>query len=98
MRQPWSPEGVGLSQPPLDAAGREKARRLGIALGPRRPCLVVASPLRRATETAQPGGRRAGLPVTTDQRLIDRDYGPWTGTDKESVAARWHSVDDAPGV
>ena len=88
----------GLANPPLDEAGREQARRLGIALGPRSPCLVVASPLRRATETAQPVADRAGLPVTTDQRLIDRDYGPWTGTDKESVAARWGSVDDAPGV
>jgi broad specificity phosphatase PhoE len=88
----------GLADPPLDEAGREQARWLGIALGPRSPSLVVASPLRRATETAQPVADQAGLPVTTDQRLIDRDYGPWTGTDKESVAARWGSVDDAPGV
>ena len=60
--------------------------------------LVVASPLRRAIETAQPVADRAGLLVTTDQRLIDRDYGPWTGASEESVTARWGSVDDAPGV
>lgn len=88
----------GLADPPLDEAGREQARRLGTALGPRGPSLVVASPLRRAIQTAQPVADRAGLPVTTDQRLIDRDYGPWTGASKESVAARWGSVDDAPGV
>ena len=88
----------GLADPSLDEAGREQARRLGTALGPRSPSLVVASPLRRAIETAQPVADRAGLPVTTDQRLVDRDYGPWTGASKESVAARWGSVDDAPGV
>jgi broad specificity phosphatase PhoE len=88
----------GLADPPLDEAGREQARRLGTALGPRSPSLVIASPLRRAIQTAQPVADRAGLPVTTDQRLVDRDYGPWTGVSKESVAARWGSVDQAPGV
>jgi len=88
----------GLADPPLDEAGREQARRLGTALGPRSPSLVIASPLRRAIQTAQPVADRAALPVTTDQRLVDRDYGPWTGVSKESVAARWGSVDQAPGV
>jgi broad specificity phosphatase PhoE len=36
--------------------------------------------------------------VTTDGRLLDRDYWQWTGTDREAVVARWGSVDDAPGV
>jgi broad specificity phosphatase PhoE len=88
----------GLADPALGEAGREQARRLGTALGPRSSSLVVASPLRRAIQTAQPVADRAGLPVTTDQRLVDRDYGPWTGASEESVVARWGSVDDAPGV
>ena len=60
--------------------------------------LVAASPLRRARETAQPTADRAGLIVTTDRCFIDRDYGPWTGTPKGTVAAQWGSVDAAPGV
>ena len=36
--------------------------------------------------------------MITDQRLVDRDYGPWTGAAKESVVDQWSSVDDAPGV
>jgi len=88
----------GLLDPALDETGREQARRLGEALGSRGPALVVASPLRRARETAQPVAERAGVEVTTDQRLVDRDYGPWTGVSRESVVARWGSVDDAPGV
>jgi broad specificity phosphatase PhoE len=62
------------------------------------PSVIVASPLLRARQTAQPVADRAGRDVTTDGRLLDRDYGLWTGTDREAVVARWGSVDDAPGV
>ena len=88
----------GLVDPPLNETGQEQARRLGSALGSRNPAAVVASPLRRAIETAQPVADRAGLPVTTDQCLLDRDYGPQTGVSKKEVIERWGSVDDAPGV
>ena len=88
----------GLLDPSLDEVGEQQARRLGAALGPRNPVLVISSPLRRARETAQPVADRAGLEVGIDQCLIDRDYGPWAGMSKESVAARWGSVDNAPGV
>jgi broad specificity phosphatase PhoE len=88
----------GLLDPSLDETGCEQARRLGAALGPALPSAVVASPLRRARQTAQPVADRAGREVTTDQRLIDRDYGQWAGRSRESVAAEWGSVDDAPGV
>ena len=50
---------------------------------------VVASPLLRARKTAQPVADRAGCEVTTDARLLDRDYGQWTGIDRESVVAQW---------
>jgi broad specificity phosphatase PhoE len=36
--------------------------------------------------------------VATDERLLDRDYGQWTGTGREKVVAQWGSVDNAPGV
>ena len=88
----------GRLDPPLDDQGHRQARLLGQALGPRRPALVVASPLRRARQTAQPVAERAGQPVTVDQCLTDRDYGRWAGTPKETVIARWGSVDAAPGV
>lgn len=88
----------GLLDPPLDETGRRQAANLGEALGPRRPSLVVASPLRRAQQTAQPVADRAGLTVTTDDCLLDRDYGQWAGTPKEDVVDQWGSVDAAPGV
>ena len=88
----------GLLDPSLDEVGHHQARRLEAALGPTRPSAVVASPLRRARQTAQ---RSLTVPAWrwgTDQRLVDRDYGQWTGSSRDSVAARWGSVDDAPGV
>lgn len=88
----------GLADPPLNETGQDQARRLGAVLGPRNPAAVVASPLRRAVETAQPVADRVGLPVATDQCLLDRDYGPQTGVSKKEVIERWGSVDDAPGV
>jgi glucosyl-3-phosphoglycerate phosphatase len=88
----------GLLDPPLDDEGHRQATRLGQALGPRQPALVVASPLRRARQTAQPVADRAGQPVTVDQCLNDRDYGRWAGTPKETVTEKFGSVDAAPGV
>jgi len=97
---PLNESGVlrGWLDPSLDEVGEQQARRLGATLGPRNPVLVVSSPLRRARETAQPVADRAGLEVGIDQCLIDRDYGPWAGMSKESVVARWGSIDNAPGV
>jgi broad specificity phosphatase PhoE len=88
----------GLADPPLDQTGRGQARRLGAALGPRGLLAVVSSPLLRARQTAQPVAERAGLDVATDQCLVDRDYGRWTGISRDAVVAQWGSVDRAPGV
>jgi broad specificity phosphatase PhoE len=88
----------GLADPALDEAGHDQARRLGEALGPRGLVAVIASPLLRARQTAQPVAERAGLVVATDQCLVDRDYGQWTGTSRDAVIAQWGSVDRAPGV
>jgi broad specificity phosphatase PhoE len=97
---PLNESGVlrGLLDPPLDEAGHLQAGRLGAVLGPQMPSVIVTSPLLRARQTAQPVADRAGRDVTTDGRLLDRDYGLWTGTDRGAVVARWGSVDDAPGV
>ena len=88
----------GLLDPPLDETGLRQAALLAKALGARQPSLVVASPLLRARQTAQPVAGYASLPVATDDLLVDRDYGPWAGTPRQDVIDRWGSVDAAPGV
>jgi broad specificity phosphatase PhoE len=88
----------GRADPALDETGRRQAERLGAALGSRGLAAVISSPLLRARQTAQPVAERAGLEVTVDQCLLDRDYGPWTGVSQESVVDQWGSVDRAPGI
>ena len=74
---PLNESGVlrGLADPPLDETGRDPARRLGAALGPRGLSAVIASPLLRAKQTAQPVAERARLKVATDQCLVNRGCG-----------------------
>ena len=88
----------GLADPSLDETGWRQARQLAATLGSREPSAVVASPLLRAVQTARPVADRADLDVVTDQCLVDRDYGPWTGISRKQVIAQWGSVDEAPGV
>jgi probable phosphoglycerate mutase len=88
----------GLADPALNEVGWDQARRLGAALGTRGLSSVVASPLLRARQTAEPAADCAGLDVETDPCLVDRDYGEWTGISRASVVAAWGTVDRAPGV
>jgi broad specificity phosphatase PhoE len=71
---------------PLSAAGRSAAQALGRRLEGVRFDRIVASPLRRAQETA-----RLALPaadVETDARLAEMDYGEWEGLTYEEIAER----------
>jgi broad specificity phosphatase PhoE len=88
----------GRLDPRLDAVGRAEAKRLGAALATEDVTLVVASPLRRAVETAEAVAALHGLEVSVDERLADRDYGRWAGHAKSEVEAQHGSLDHAPGV
>jgi broad specificity phosphatase PhoE len=65
---------LGHADPPLDETGRKQA--VAVARAIERPGRVIASPLRRAQETAA----AFGVPVETDERWIELDYGEWDGT------------------
>jgi broad specificity phosphatase PhoE len=88
----------GLSDPPLDDVGRAEVLRLAEELAGYTPTVVISSPLQRAVSTATAIGAAANIPVVVDTRLVDRDYGPWTGRPRAEVEQRFGSVDDAPGV
>jgi broad specificity phosphatase PhoE len=71
---------------PLSEAGRAAAQALGRRLEGVRFDRIIASPLRRAQETA-----RLALPgadVETDARLAEMDYGEWEGLTYEAIAER----------
>jgi broad specificity phosphatase PhoE len=64
---------VGRADPPLTARGRRQAEAIGTALAG--ATAVVASPLRRAQETAA----TIGAHVRTDERWMEADYGELDG-------------------
>ena len=71
---------------PLSDEGRAQAASLGRRLAGVAFDRVVASPLRRAVETARlivPGRE-----PETDPRLLEMDYGAWEGLTYEQIAAR----------
>jgi broad specificity phosphatase PhoE len=88
----------GHLDPPLDDVGQAEAQRLATALSDLGITMVVASPLRRAQETALAVAGAAGLEVEVDEGLIDRDYAGWAGHRREDLLERFGSLDAAPGV
>ena len=83
---------LGRADPALTDLGRRQAAALAEALPA--PAMVVASPLRRAQETAA----AFGAPVETDERWIELDYGAMDGTPAASVGddlwERWRADPD----
>jgi broad specificity phosphatase PhoE len=57
----------------LSERGQEMARRIAEHLADHDIARVVSSPLERAQETAAPLAAKLGLPVDTDDRLIEAD-------------------------
>lgn len=88
----------GLADPPLDEVGRAEAKATAESLRGRGIQIIYSSPLQRAAATAQIIAATLGVTTETDQRLNDRDYGPWTGHPKSEVVGEFGSVDAAPGV
>lgn len=88
----------GRLDPELDLVGIAEARDLARHLGGLGVVRVIASPLRRAVQTATPIADAAGVRLETDDRLLDRDYGEFDGAPQAEVIARFGSLDAAPGV
>lgn len=74
---------------PLNARGREQARRVGMALLHDQPDVIVSSDLARARETAEAIAHSAGLPLTTDVGLRERCFGIFEGHTYAEVEQRW---------
>lgn len=88
----------GLADPPLDPTGEQQARAVAAVLSALPVYAVACSPLQRARRTAELIAEAVGTVVSVDDRLNDRDYGPWTSHVRTDVEREWGSVDDAPGV
>jgi len=83
----------------LDEVGRDQAAVLGPALTRVAPVdRIIASPLRRAQQTAAAIAGHVGVAVETDRRWIELDYGDYDGMPMSSVPpgvwAQWRSDPD----
>lgn len=79
---------TGHSASPLTTRGAQQAEALAGALAAPAPTAIYASDLPRALATAAPLGLRAGLAVTPDHRLRERDMGTFVGVRFDALEAR----------
>lgn len=84
----------------LNDTGRAQAADLAVRLSGLRPAALVSSPLERCQETTRAISERLGVPITTDERFIECDYGSWTGRAFTELAddPLWRVVQDHPSA
>ncbi|HLZ31161.1 MAG TPA: histidine phosphatase family protein [Chloroflexota bacterium] len=80
----------------LSAAGRQQARALGARRRGTGLNVIFTSDLRRAVETAELAFDGAGLPIRTDWRLRECNYGRHTGMPSAQLAAERLARVDVP--
>jgi broad specificity phosphatase PhoE len=101
-RTAWNLENrfQGKTDIPLDEVGLAQAERAARLLAALEPTAIVASPLQRATATAQALAARTGLPLSHDPDLVERDGGEWEGLTGAEIRARYpaeHAIWQPPG-
>ena len=75
-----------MQQVPLSEAGRAQAAGLAERLAGEAIFAVVASPVQRAMETAEPLAQRLGMQVVVNAGFQEIDFGAWTGRRFDELA------------
>jgi 2,3-bisphosphoglycerate-dependent phosphoglycerate mutase len=85
--EPWASARGEQWDPPLSERGAEQAALLAgrLLVMDLEPFVVYASPLRRASETAEAFARLAGTDVTVDDELVEAHIGGWEGKPFEEI-------------
>ena len=81
----WNAENkiCGRTDLPLTPKGMEQAQLLAQKTAGLKIDRILSSPMIRAIQTAEPTARIQGLPIQTDERLIEQDYGIYEGKDRQ---------------
>jgi probable phosphoglycerate mutase len=89
----------------LDEVGLAQAATAAPLLAAAGPAAIVSSDLLRARRTADALAALTGLPVLTDPRLRERNYGGWEGLTHAEIAdgwpdgfRAWQAGDASPGA
>ena len=90
----------GRTDAPLDAAGRAQAEAMAARLADVPLKAVYASPLRRATETAEAVAERYGLAVRPCDGVLEVEYGRWTDRPLAQLARtkQWAVIQARPSL
>ena len=82
----WNAENriCGRTDLPLNEVGLQQASALAEKAADCHLDVIVASPMLRARQTAQAVAAKCGIPVLTDARLIEQDYGIFEGMDRKT--------------
>ena len=81
----WNAENkiCGRTDIPLTAKGLAQARRLAESMADKGINVIIASPMLRARQTAAAVSEVTGIPVLTDDRLIEQNFGIYEGMDRK---------------
>ncbi|MEA2265082.1 MAG: hypothetical protein QOE27_665 [Solirubrobacteraceae bacterium] len=79
----------GQADVPLTALGRDQAREAGARLAGAEIDAIISSPLSRARDTGAAIVAATGVPMRVDDRLIEVDYGPFEGLDRDAARRRF---------
>ncbi|MCI9078911.1 MAG: histidine phosphatase family protein [Lachnospiraceae bacterium] len=101
----WNVEGkvCGVTDIELTELGREQAAKLGIELSLSKDInidMVIASPLKRAHDTAKIISDAISVPLRTDQRIKEQNFGKYEGGRRRSdefLEAKRHFADNYDG-
>ena len=80
---------AGRSDVPLTDLGVQQAVAAAKRLASAGLDAIVASPLRRAVQTAEEAAAATGAPVVTDAGFRETDFGAWEGLTFAEVRERW---------
>jgi broad specificity phosphatase PhoE len=96
-RSTWNAERrwQGWADPPLSPEGVAQAEAAAVALQGVPIHVVVSSDLARARSTAEIIARAAGVGVSIELALRERDVGLWSGLTSDEIEARWPGQLDA---
>ncbi|MBT9459565.1 MAG: histidine phosphatase family protein [Burkholderiaceae bacterium] len=74
---------------PLNAVGREQARRLALSVAGEDLTAIYCSDLSRAHATASAVAESVGLPLSVDKGLRERSFGAFEGLSFKEIEQRW---------
>jgi probable phosphoglycerate mutase len=81
--------GDGPLNPELTHIGLEQAEKVAAAVAKLNPEVIIASPLKRTTQTAEAISRTTGLPITFEETWIECSFGVWDGLSIDEVKEKY---------